>query len=92
MRCIDADELDKALEKECEDCIHNQYDCEECDFLIARLYINAAPTIEAKPVKHAHRTLNIGLRSYCSNCGVLAYCENFCSNCGAYIIKKGDIE
>jgi hypothetical protein len=54
--------------------------------------IHDEPIIEAEPVKYAHRTLNIGLRSYCSNCGVLAYCENFCSNCGAYIIKDGDSE
>lgn len=45
---------------------------------------------QTQPIKYAHRTLNVGLRSYCSNCGALAYCENFCSHCGAYIIKEGE--
>ena len=46
--------------------------------------------IPTQPIQYAHRTLNVGLRSYCSNCGALAYCENFCSNCGAHIIKEGE--
>ena len=41
------------------------------------------PTEDVAPVVHAHRTINVGMRSYCSNCGHLAYCENYCSLCGA---------
>ena len=50
MRYIDADELDKALAKECVECMHGEDDCEVCDFAIARLYVKATPTIEAQPV------------------------------------------
>lgn len=50
MRYIDADELDKALAKECNECMHDEHDCEVCNFAIARLYVKAAPTIEAEPV------------------------------------------
>lgn len=44
------------------------------------IYVNAD---NVTSVIHAHRGINIGMRSYCSNCGHLAYCENYCSFCGA---------
>lgn len=37
---------------------------------------------------HAHKGLSVSMRSCCSNCGHLAYCENYCSNCGAIIDSK----
>ena len=53
---------------------------------IARLHvaqIDELPRADVVEVKHAYRTLNVGHRSYCSNCGRLAVCENYCSLCGA---------
>ena len=35
----------------------------------------------------ATRGLHLGHRHYCSSCGKLAYCENYCSNCGAEIVS-----
>lgn len=46
------------------------------------------PTADVQPISYAERTVNVGLRSYCSNCGKLAHMENFCSWCGAKV-KKG---
>ena len=44
---------------------------------------------DVQPVVYAHKTINVGRRSYCSNCGKLAIMEDFCSKCGAKI-KEGD--
>lgn len=41
--------------------------------------------------KQATRGLHLGHRYRCSNCGALAYMENYCSNCGAEVIQ-GDKE
>ena len=43
----------------------------------------------AQPVIYAHKTINVGRRSYCSNCGKLAIMEDFCSKCGAKV-KDGE--
>lgn len=40
-------------------------------------------------VVYAHKTINVGRRSYCSNCGKLAIMEDFCSKCGAEV-KDGE--
>lgn len=40
---------------------------------------------DVQPVIYTHRTINVGLRSYCNNCGKLAYMENFCTQCGAKV-------
>ena len=37
--------------------------------------------------KTAHKKLNLGHRSYCSNCGELAVMERYCSRCGARVIS-----
>lgn len=46
---------------------------------------------DVQPVVYAHKTINVGRRSYCSNCGKLAIMEDFCSKCGAKV-KDGDAE
>jgi hypothetical protein len=53
--------------------------------------INASPKADVQPVVYAHKTINVGRRSYCSNCGKLAIMEDFCSKCGAKV-KDGDAE
>ena len=36
----------------------------------------------------AIRTLHVGSKFRCSNCGRLTYMENYCSGCGAKVIDK----
>lgn len=36
----------------------------------------------------ATRTLHVGSKFKCSNCGELASMENYCSRCGAKVIKE----
>ena len=48
-------------------------------------------TADVQPIVYAHKTINVGRRSYCSNCGKLAVMEDFCSKCGAKV-KDGDTE
>ena len=48
------------------------------------------PAVDVQPIVYAHKTINVGRRSYCSNCGKLAIMEDFCSKCGAKV-KEGDI-
>ena len=43
------------------------------------------PAADVQPIVYAHKTINVGRRSYCSNCGELAIMENFCSKCGAKV-------
>lgn len=47
--------------------------------------IMAVETADVQPVVYAHKTINVGRRSYCSNCGKLAIMEDFCSKCGAKV-------
>lgn len=42
---------------------------------------------EPEAGKTAHKKLNLGHRSYCSNCGELAVMERYCSRCGAKVIS-----
>lgn len=53
--------------------------------------IEALPSADVQPIVYAHKTINVGRRSYCSNCGKLAIMEDFCSKCGAKV-KDGDAE
>lgn len=39
-------------------------------------------------VPEAQRTIHIGSRHICSNCGGLTYMENYCSGCGARVLDK----
>lgn len=48
------------------------------------------PAADVQPIVYAHKTINVGRRSYCSNCGKLAIMENFCSKCGAKV-EDGDV-
>ena len=49
------------------------------------------PAADVQPIVYAHKTINVGRRSYCSNCGKLAIMEDFCSKCGAKV-KNGEKE
>ena len=44
---------------------------------------------DVQPIVYAHKTINVGRRSYCSNCGKLAIMEDYCSKCGAKV-RDGD--
>ena len=47
------------------------------------------PVADVQSIVYAHKTINVGRRSYCSNCGKLAIMEDFCSKCGAKV-KDGN--
>ena len=51
--------------------------------------INEVIPADVQPIVYAHKTINVGRRSYCSNCGKLAIMEDFCSKCGAKV-KDGN--
>lgn len=51
-----------------------------------RYVIDVQPDVQ--PIVYAHKTINVGMRSYCSNCGKLAVMEDFCSKCGAKVESK----
>lgn len=53
--------------------------------------ICALKAADVQPIVYAHKTINVGRRSYCSNCGKLAIMEDFCSKCGAKV-KDGDTD
>lgn len=54
-----------------------------------RLINEAVIAADVQPIVYAHKTINVGRRSYCSNCGKLAIMEDFCSKCGAKV-KDGE--
>lgn len=64
--------------------------CAYCGIMEIMSDISSIPPANVKPVVYAHKTINVGLRSYCSNCGKLAHMEDFCSKCGAKV-EKDDI-
>ena len=43
---------------------------------------------ESETGKTAYKKLNVGHRSFCSNCGELAVMERYCSRCGAQVISN----
>ena len=55
--------------------------CKNCGML-------NVPSADVQPIVYAHKTINVGMRSYCSNCGELAIMENFCSKCGAKVERR----
>ena len=86
MRLIDAEEFQKFIEKQDESADYTIYHFEE--------WLEQQPTIEAKPVVHAHwleQIIDGGQELMCSNCGEYAlmndefYSEfsKYCPYCGA---------
>ena len=98
MRLIDADALIKEVLKRA--CDLHQEGLQRIMFAMAVDNIAKAPTIEAKPVVHAHwvdvnPNLHIGMK--CSLCGArIKYSEFFngnhryCHKCGAQMDEKED--
>ena len=62
----------------CKDC----YDFDKCK--VAQVLYEAG----YRRVPEATRTLHVGSKHICSNCGELASMENYCSRCGARVIDK----
>lgn len=52
--------------------------------------IKELPAADVVEVMHAHKGQHIGHKHYCSACGQLAYCEDYCSKCGAKMDGKGE--
>lgn len=48
--------------------------------------INRLLKLMHRSEKQATRGLHVGNRYYCSNCGHLVHCINYCENCGAKMI------
>lgn len=91
MRLIDAEEFQKFIEKQDESADYTIYHFEE--------WLEQQPTIEAKPVVHAHwleQIIDGGQELMCSNCGEYAlmndefYSEfsKYCPYCGAQMDEK----
>ena len=52
--------------------------------------VRELPAADVQPIVYAHKTISVGRRSYCSNCGKLAIMEDFCSKCGAKVKGGGN--
>lgn len=62
-----------------------------CGSIEAQSYCKVAQALyEAgyRRVPEATRTLHVGSKHICSNCGELASMENYCSKCGARVVDK----
>lgn len=82
------DQQIKALAKTICSSIEAQSYCKDCyDFDKCKV---AQALYEAgyRRVPEATRTLHVGSKHICSNCGELASMENYCSKCGARVIDK----
>lgn len=94
VRLIDANAL---LDSMC--CFDGEMQCdaEDCIRYKERKYIEAAPTIEAKPIQHGRwifvgeETMHDGWtyrKHKCSECDfVTVEAKNFCQNCGAEMCR-----
>ena len=91
MRLIDAEALREKLYEWCGNHCENKDGCKFCDISDIIDFIYEAPTIEAKPVVHAHWECTQWYEHQCSNCGDFALlndknvdCKsNYCPHCGA---------
>lgn len=54
-------------------------------------YVEKEP-VKIQPIVYAHKTINVGRRNYCSNCGKLAIMEDLCSKCGAKVKDDNSTE
>lgn len=90
---------DEQFAKECSQSPNNEFErqrryCFEANALaygLCKNVMNYYLVADVQPIVYAHKTINVGRRSYCSNCGKLAIMEEFCSKCGAKV-KDGDAE
>ena len=92
MRLIDAD----ALEKRAYDDLHYRAVIEDWEFDVITNYLDAAPAIEAEPVKHGRWEFKHPNGWACSECGEWGLmidnrgiCKSdYCPNCGAKMDGK----
>ncbi len=70
----------------------NRFNSKQLELITEMIYEleNSIESADVQPIVYAHKTINVGRRSYCSNCGKLAIMENFCSKCGAKV-EDGDV-
>ena len=95
MRLIDADALKTKIQKIKAEALEHGFAPESVCGDILLNFLDNAPTIEAKPVVHAHWE-NEHLNRYghlchcCSNCGFSASHKdkNWCANCGAQMDEE----
>lgn len=48
------------------------------------------PTADVQEIKYATKGLHVGNKYYCSNCGRLVHCANYCEICGAKIDSSNE--
>ena len=108
---IDRAKLLNEMEHECENCEFRDsdgYECEECDYAHAMLYVKAQKAIKLQPVKRGEWVCNEELyyngMAKCSCCKAEFYVEDlqalqgdaeyvkFCPNCGADMINPETIK
>ena len=61
-------------------------------FDAARCLVSQVPAADVVEVRHATKGLHVGDKYYCSNCGRLVHCTNYCELCGAKMDGKGDTQ
>jgi len=87
MRAIDADGVSEILTRVIEEQKKSHHVDEVIGLMEARTEVNNAPTLDVKPVVHAHLIEDeFGFQS-CCKCGYawdgLEYATPYCPNCGA---------
>lgn len=91
MRLIDADALKTKIQKIKAEALEHGFAPESVCGDILLNFLDNAPTIEAKPVVHAHWKGGMVTPLHCSNCGEKAlgtyfeeeFMSNYCPYCGA---------
>ena len=88
MRLIDAEALKIKTQKIKAEALEHGFAPESVCGDILLNFLDNAPTIEAKPVVHAHWEIEYDdddniKKCYCSNCGVGCEPMNYCGFCGA---------
>ena len=81
---IDRATLLNAMEHECENCEFRDsdgYECEECDYAHAMLYVKAQKAIKLQPVKHGYWKEEEPRVLKCSVCGEYAPMNYLGQNC-----------
>ena len=94
MRPIDADSVSEILTRVIEEQKKSHHVDEVIGLMEARTEVNNAPTLDVKPVVHAHWDEDdYGFYS-CSNCGYewdeAEYKTKYCPECGAKMDEKTD--
>ena len=77
---LEREALLKSLTQECKDCDNNfGYDCEECDYAHAMLYVKAEKAADVQPVKRG---------KWCPPLMGQGKCDTYCERCHGKIMRN----